>query len=256
MLNRPWYPSILAGFLAVASVGCATKGYVRDTVSPVTTRVGEVETKTADNTTKIETLEGRVETDVSRLDERTQSNEQRAREAAEAAQSADQKAVAAQSSADKGLSMVGSLEQSVNRKFEGLDNYQLASDETILFKLNSAELSDEAMAQLDAAAGKIGSMKYYVVEVRGYTDTSGSATTNLALSRGRADAVVRYLTVVKEIPLHRIHVIGAGSENPAADNSNREGREQNRRVEVKLFVANVDGASMTSSDRAVTAQTR
>jgi outer membrane protein OmpA-like peptidoglycan-associated protein len=250
MQNRPWFAS-LAAVTLVFGIGCASKGYVRDTVSPVSTRVEQVEATTTDNTTKIGALGERVDKDVSRLDERTVANEQKANEAAQAAAQADKKAQAAQGTAEQGLTRVSGLEQSVNTRFENIDNYKLVSDEAILFKFNSAELTDEAMAQLDTAAGKIGGMSHYVLEVRGYTDTSGSAMTNLSLSRQRADAVVRYLTVVKEIPLHRIHVIGAGSESPVADNKTRDGREQNRRVEIKLFVANTDGAdnSRAGNDR-------
>ena len=244
MQNRPWFAS-LAAVALVFGVGCASKGYVRDTVSPVSTRVEQVDAKTTENTTKIGALGERVDKDVSRLDERTLANEQKANEAAQAAAAADKKALAAQGTAEQGLTRVSGLEQSVNRRFENIDNYKLVSDEAILFKFNSAELTDEAMAQLDTAAGKIGGMSHYVLEVRGYTDTSGSAMTNLALSRQRAEAVVRYLTVVKEIPLHRIHVIGAGSESPVADNKTRDGREQNRRVEIKLFVADLDGAAVS-----------
>jgi OmpA-OmpF porin, OOP family len=250
MSHRPWFAS-LAAVVLVFGIGCASKGYVRNTVSPVSTRVGEVETKTADNSTKIGDLGERVDKDVSRLDERTAANEQKANEAAEAAATADKKALAAQGTAEQGLAKVSGLEQSVNNRFENVDNYKLVSDDAILFKFNSAELTDEAMAQLDTAAAKISGMNHYVLEVRGYTDTSGSASTNLSLSRRRADAVVRYLTVVKEMPLHRIHVIGAGSEAPVADNKTRDGREQNRRVEIKLFVADINGAnnSRAGNDR-------
>ncbi len=245
MLNRPWYGLIVAVALSFG-VGCATKGNVRDTISPVDTRVKEVDAKTTANTTKIGELETRVDKDVSRLDERTVANEQKANEANEKAVQAGQRAGEAQSLAEKGLARVGTVEKSIvgiDRRFENLDNYKLVSDEAILFTFNSAELTDEAMAQLDTAASKIGSMNHYVLEVRGYTDTSGDASTNLTLSRRRADAVVRYLTVVKEIPLHRIHVLGAGSEAPAADNKTRDGRQQNRRVELKLYVAGTDGAN-------------
>ena len=46
-----------------------------------------------------------------------------------------------------------------------------------------------------------------------------------------------YLTTSGKIPLYRIHVLGYGSEVPVANNSTRKGREENRRVEVKLFAA-------------------
>ena len=53
----------------------------------------------------------------------------------------------------------------------------------------------------------------------------------------RAQAVVRYLTLEHDVPLYRIHVMGFGSESPVADNKSRDGRQQNRRVEVSVYKA-------------------
>ena len=57
------------------------------------------------------------------------------------------------------------------------------------------------------------------------------------LSQRRADNVIRYLVENHQIPLRRIITpYGYGESNPVAENDSRDGRAQNRRVEVKLLV--------------------
>ena len=71
--------------------------------------------------------------------------------------------------------------------------------------------------------------------MEGFTDKIGSKQYNLELSRRRADAVVRYLTENGHVPLVKIHVLGLGEDEPAADNHTRDGRKQNRRVEIRIM---------------------
>ena len=66
--------------------------------------------------------------------------------------------------------------------------------------------------------------------MQGYTDNTGSATTNTALSEKRAEAVVNYL-VHKGISKSRLSHKGFGDAKPVGDNSTEEGRKKNRRVE-------------------------
>ncbi len=222
----------------VLSVGCATKKYVRETTAPVQAKVDNLEKKTDASIAELEK-------GVSRADERAQGADSKAasaaREAARAneqASAASKEAGAAQSTADKGVAQAGEAQRSVGTlgtKVENMDNYKLSSTETVLFNLNRSELTDEAKAQLDAAVTKLSSMKHYVVEVQGFTDSTGSPATNLELSRRRAAAVVRYLTLDKKIPLYRVNTIGYGEESPSADNKTRDGRKQNRRVEVRFY---------------------
>lgn len=77
-------------------------------------------------------------------------------------------------------------------------------------------------------------LKYpeFPIVVHGYTDSRGRNASNLALSTGRAQAVVEYMVREGRIPFERIKGAGFGEENPIADNSTRRGRAKNRRVEV------------------------
>jgi len=71
------------------------------------------------------------------------------------------------------------------------------------------------------------------LNIEGYTDNTGTAEKNLALSQSRADAVEAYL-VKKKIDGSRMTATGFGQDNPVADNKTAAGRAKNRRVELKL----------------------
>jgi outer membrane protein OmpA-like peptidoglycan-associated protein len=233
--------ALAAVFAALASVGCATKKYVHETMAPVQTKVADIEKKDAAQDTAIADLEKGV----SRADERAQGADGKAVDAArEAARANDQAALAskqagvAESTAEKGVAQAAQAERSVGtlgNRVENMDNFKLATTETVLFDLGKSELSKEAEAQLDAFAAKVLPMKHYVIDVQGFTDSTGAPAANIELSRRRAAAVVRYLTLDGKIPLFRVDNIGYGKASPAADNKTRDGRKQNRRVEVKLF---------------------
>jgi OOP family OmpA-OmpF porin len=233
--------ALAVAIAAVLSVGCATKKYVRETMAPVQKQVDNLDKKTTGHDGSIAELEKGV----SRADERAQGADSRAgaaaREAARAneqASLASKEAGAAQSLAEKGMVRSGEVERSVGTlgvKVENLDNYKLVSTESVLFGLSQGELSEEARAQLDAAVAKLSSMKHYVIEVQGFTDSTGDAAANLELSRRRAASVVRYLTLTRKIPLYRVNTVGYGEESPAADNKTRDGRKLNRRVEVRFY---------------------
>ena len=85
----------------------------------------------------------------------------------------------------------------------------------------------------------------FVIEVQGFTDKTGSALTNEQLSQARADSVARYLANEHKIPVRAITTLGSGYALPVADDKTREGRKQNRRVEVRLFVPEAGTSSNT-----------
>jgi outer membrane protein OmpA-like peptidoglycan-associated protein len=127
---------------------------------------------------------------------------------------------------------------STNDRISALDDYDVSDQATVLFRVNSAVLSPESKAALDELAQKALATKGFVIEVAGFTDSTGSTQKNRMLSQRRADAVVQYLQENYDIPLRRmITPFGYGEAKAAADNTTREGREQNRRVEVKILTS-------------------
>jgi outer membrane protein OmpA-like peptidoglycan-associated protein len=142
-------------------------------------------------------------------------------------------AKAAQETADAAVAGVNAT----NERISALDDYEPQTVSAVNFKTGSAVLSPDSKTKLDDIATKALNAKGYVLEVSGYADARGSINLNRALSQRRADAVIRYLVENHNIPLRRIITpYGFGETNPVADNTTREGREQNRRVEIKLLV--------------------
>jgi len=246
--------------LTLAGTGCATKKYVAKSIAPVEAKVNENQASTqakdtdqdkrlSDNGKQIDELG----TDLSRTKERLTDTDAKATAAGAAANQAGQKADNAQRSADgartlaqTGVEQADAAQRGVTRAVETMDKmvkYQMLKTETVLFPLNQYKLSAESKAQLDDIAKMAVSQERYMVEVQGYTDKSGPADVNQQLSQQRAAEVVRYLVNEHKIPVRTISSIGSGYTAPVADDSTRDGRKMNRRVEVRLFVQEIASAS-------------
>ena len=142
-------------------------------------------------------------------------------------------AKAAQATADAAVAGVNMT----NERISALDDYQPQETAAVNFRSGSAVLSTDAKSTLDTIASKALNAKGYVLEVQGFADSRGSINLNRQLSQRRADAVIRYLVENHSIPLRRIITpYGFGELNPVAENDTRDGRAQNRRVEIKLLV--------------------
>jgi outer membrane protein OmpA-like peptidoglycan-associated protein len=143
-------------------------------------------------------------------------------------------AKAAQDTADAAVAGVNAT----NQRISAIDDYVVQSTTTVNFKVNSSRLSPEAKENLDEAAKTALTMKGYLIEITGFASAEGSVKANKSLSQRRAQAVIDYLVENHNIPLRRIGTsYGFGELQAVADNTTREGRSQNRRVEVKLTVS-------------------
>jgi len=142
-------------------------------------------------------------------------------------------AKAAQETADAAIAGVNAT----NERISALDDYVPQETAAVNFRVGSSVLTADGKAKLDAIATKALNAKGYVLEVTGFADATGNTQRNRALSQRRADTVIRYLVEQHQIPLRRIVTpYGFGESNPIADNKTRDGRAQNRRVEVKVLV--------------------
>jgi outer membrane protein OmpA-like peptidoglycan-associated protein len=143
-------------------------------------------------------------------------------------------AKAAQESADAAITGVNAT----NQRISSLDDYVVQSTATVNFKAGSAVLAPEFKQSLDQVAQAAMTLKGYTIEITGFASAEGDTKMNKALSQRRAQAVIDYLVETHNIPLRRIGTsFGFGELQAVADNTTREGRAQNRRVEVKLLVS-------------------
>jgi len=174
-----------------------------------------------------------TETKLSQVEQNAQRLSGQLDELAAVANTAKGGARAAQETADSAVAGVNAT----NDRISALDDYVPQDVLAVNFKVGSAVLSADSKTKLDEIATKAMNAKGYVVEVSGFADATGSVARNRALSQRRADNVIRYLVENHQIPLRRIVTpYGFGESNPVAENDSREGRAQNRRVEVKLLV--------------------
>jgi outer membrane protein OmpA-like peptidoglycan-associated protein len=125
----------------------------------------------------------------------------------------------------------------VNKRVSDLDDYQTVAEAVIYYPTGQYALDAPAKADLDKLIALTSSTDGYLIEIAGYASKTGSKEVNQQLSEDRAQAVANYLRNTGNIPMRRIVApAGYGSTHPDAENTDPQGRELNRRVDVKLIV--------------------
>jgi OmpA-OmpF porin, OOP family len=128
------------------------------------------------------------------------------------------------------------IEENTDR-FTALSEYDVKGDATVNFNVGSSTVSAKDQEELKKLAQTATGLTGYIIEVMGYTDSSGSAAMNTKLSEDRAQAVINYLVQQGNVPVRHIVAPGAmGEYQPAASNETKAGRAENRRVVVKVLV--------------------
>jgi outer membrane protein OmpA-like peptidoglycan-associated protein len=125
----------------------------------------------------------------------------------------------------------------MSKKFGELSDYDTKGEVTVYFEVGKSEMSADAKQQLKELADNAMKLKGYMIQVAGYTDSSGNASYNQELSDRRAETVVNYLQQDCKVPLFRVLAPeGMGESNPSSSNESQQGKKENRRVEVKVLV--------------------
>ena len=119
------------------------------------------------------------------------------------------------------------------------------------FEFDKDRLTVNAKTILDNVAEELVAYPEITIELGGHTDAKGSDEYNQALSDRRAASVVRYLKG-KDIAAERMSSAGYGEAQPVADNETDEGRELNRRVELKITSGVAPGSTTTSDGSSTT----
>ena len=106
---------------------------------------------------------------------------------------------------------------------------------SIYFDPNSARMSMDSREIVDDIGNQMRAYENTVVDIEGNTDSTGSRSYNMQLSRQRADAVRQYLMDKYGFPGARLRTAGNGPDKPIDSNASPEGREKNRRTDIKLY---------------------
>jgi len=228
------FAALLAGSLM--TVGCATKTYVRNQTAPVINNVNELDDQTAKNTRDIRDTDTRAQQGIAQVNSKSATADQKALAAGQTADQASQNATQA---SNRVTSLAGTV--------ENLDNYQSVADTTVLFGFDKAELTRKDKQTLDDFAAQFQNQRHYIVQVEGYTDSTGPADYNYQLSQRRADIVIQYLAQKYNVPAHKIFLIGLGKDNPVAQNTSSAGRAKNRRVDVRLMANSLTESAQSNS---------
>jgi OOP family OmpA-OmpF porin len=226
---------IAACMAVLGTSGCATKNYVKTQTAPLVEHADQLDAKSSANNQAIKAV-----------DEKAQAGIGKAQSAADAAntnaQGATKAAGDAQTAAVDAVHRADSLDSIV----KSLDSYKSVANVTVTFGFDKSVLTKDDMEQLDQFAAQLGTAKSYILEVTGGTDSIGSAQYNYDLSQRRADSVVQYLASKYGIAAHRFYLVGIGKDKQVAPDNTKEGRKQNRRVEVQLLTNVGEGAAASS----------
>jgi OmpA-OmpF porin, OOP family len=127
--------------------------------------------------------------------------------------------------------------QDVSKRFSDLTEFDTKGEATVFFASGSKSISAKDQSALKDLAHNAVNLTGYLIEVRGYADSSGNAAMNQKLSMDRAQEIVAFLIQSCNVPVRRIVAPGAmGEAAPVASNETEQGRSKNRRVEVKVLV--------------------
>ncbi len=202
IMNRSFFAvAALVGMFMLAATGCVTKGYVNKRISALDNDIGQ------------------VRRDVAGLKDVAAEQDLQLRKHADTVQAALSRAQEAGKLAAGRLVCEATI-----------------SDESVYFAFDRTALSDEAKASLNifADVAKAQNRNIYI-EIQGHTDNNGPGVHNLALGQARAEAVMRYLHVEQNIPLHRMNAFSYGDSRPVVENDTRGGRAKNRRVTILVM---------------------
>jgi OOP family OmpA-OmpF porin len=127
--------------------------------------------------------------------------------------------------------------QQNTKRFSELSEYDTKGDAVVNFAVGSAVISAKDKATLKQLAQSATGLTGYLIQVKGFADSSGNAAMNQKLSMDRAQEVIAFLLQDCNVPVRHIVAPGAmGTVDPAAPNETAQGRAENRRVEVKVLV--------------------
>jgi OOP family OmpA-OmpF porin len=124
-----------------------------------------------------------------------------------------------------------------SKRFSELSEYDTKDQLDVHFASGSSKISPTDQEALKKLSHNAVNLTGYIIQVKGFADSSGNQAMNQQLSMDRAQNVIAYLLQNCNVPVRHIVAPGAmGDAAPSASNETKAGRAENRRVEVKVLV--------------------
>jgi OmpA-OmpF porin, OOP family len=144
---------------------------------------------------------------------------------------------------EQGFAEQTAATEALRSRVADIDQYNVKGTTNVYFDTGKWNLSQQAQADLCAAASQASATDNALMLVVGYTDSVGDYDYNQTLSEKRASKVVNHLQqACGWKPYRMLTPTGMAEADPTADNSTEEGKAQNRRVAVNILVSkSVDG---------------
>jgi OOP family OmpA-OmpF porin len=216
--------TLALGTLFIA--GCATKNYVKQSITPVDQKIDQVDKSSQSrDSTQI--------ADINKTNQVVDEDEKKLSATTEVAMTADNEAKGAIAKTNQNAKDLNDLRNVV----ANIDDYKPAGQTVVHFGIAKDTLSKDEKAKLDDVAKQITSQARYFITVMGFTDQTGDQAFNDRLSRARAEQVISYLVGSHDIPVYRIHMVGLGDQKLIDDGKGKEARAASRRVEITVYTA-------------------
>jgi len=215
--------------LAVGSLfiaGCATKNYVKQSISPVDQKVDQVDKSS-------QARDSSQVAEINKTNQTVDDDEKKLSATDEIAKTADNEAKGAMAKTNQNSKDLNDLRNVI----ANIDDYKPGTQVVVHFGINKDTLTNDEKAKLDEVAMQLGSQGRYFITVEGFTDQTGTAAINDQLSRARANKVISYLVGSHDVPVYRIHMVGLGDQKLIDEGKGKKAREASRRVEITVYTA-------------------
>ena len=214
--------------------GClATQDWVREQLTPTESRVGKLEGQLEQMTSRMAATENRLTSAEGRISQ------------------VDAKVDEVNIKAEKALNNVANLRLERKLILDLKDGAFYASNSTVLTPAGKHNI-DVFLSDIKSDFAENSNV---VLVVAGFTDNTGTSEYNYELGLLRAKGIMKYLTLEKNVNPARLSSVSYGATQPVGDNSTPQGREQNRRVEIRLYSESITTGAATNAGQASVAPT-
>jgi peptidoglycan-associated lipoprotein len=223
---RRGFAALLIALPVLFLQGClATQDWVREQLTPTESRVGTLEGQLKQMSTQLSATENRLASAEGRISQ------------------VDAKVDEVSNKADKALNSVANLRLERKLILDLKDGAFYASNSTVLTAAGKHNI-DVFLSDVKTDFAENSNV---VLVVAGFTDNTGTPEYNYELGLLRAKGIMKYLTLEKNVNPARVSSVSYGATAPVGDNSTAQGREQNRRVEIRVYTESITTAAATTA---------